>query len=117
MWGNAGVGRRITARMLATTMLVLAGTLAFAADLATAKRDGLIGEREDGYIGIVQTDASADVRKLVADVNAKRRSRYQAIADENRIALSVVEERAGRTAITRTQDGLFIRSGGRWVRK
>lgn len=107
-----------TARLRAfilTVSLLLAGA-AHAIDLDTAKSRGLVGERADGYLGVVVQDPPADVTELVADVNAKRRDGYQRIADQNHIDLADVEARAGQRAIERTTTGnwIFI---SRWERK
>jgi uncharacterized protein YdbL (DUF1318 family) len=89
-----------------------------AADLGSAKAQGLIGERPDGYLGLVVSNAPADVRALVNDVNAKRRARYQQIAQQTNAPLSEVEKVGGATAIERTERGHFVMdSSGRWIKK
>ena len=39
--------------------LLLAASTAFAADLATVKAQGLVGEQNNGYLGLVKNDAPA----------------------------------------------------------
>lgn len=97
--------------------LAMAGAV-FAADLQAAKSAGLIGEQPDGYIGLVDNNAPADVRALVADVNQKRRSRYQQIARQQNAPVSDVEKVGGAKAIEMTPRGQYIQNAsGRWVRK
>ncbi len=48
--------------------------------LTQPKADGLIGEQADGYLGLVSQNAPADIKKLVNEVNAKRKAGYQEIA-------------------------------------
>jgi uncharacterized protein YdbL (DUF1318 family) len=103
---------------LAALLLCLVIPLgAFAADLDQAKRDGLVGERADGYLGLVVASAPGDVQALVADVNARRQAEYARIATQNGIERSQVEALAGRKAIERTTPGGWIFTDGGWRRK
>lgn len=97
---------------------VLLATGALAASLSDAKEQGWIGEKPDGYIGLVRTDAPADVKALVDDVNAKRRAEYQRIAQQQGAPLNEVEKVGGMTAIEKTRPGHYVmNSAGRWRRK
>lgn len=62
--------------------LGLAGAPARADALDDARAAGMVGERPDGYTGIVDPAAPADIRKLVDDINRQRRAAYQQIATE-----------------------------------
>ncbi len=99
------------------SFLLLASSAAFAADLDQAKRDGLVGERADGYLGLVDTSAPSDVRALVADVNDKRKAEYQRIAAGNDLEMAQVEALAGKKAIERTAPGGWILLNGGWQKK
>lgn len=89
-----------------------------AAELRAAKSQGWVGEKPDGYIGLVSSDAPADVRALVQDVNAKRREHYRRIANQQGAAISEVEKVGGMTAIEKTSPGNYIMdSSGQWRRK
>ncbi len=99
------------------SFLLLVSSAAFAADLEQAKRDGLIGERADGYLGLVETSAPSDLRALVADVNEKRKAEYQRIAAGNSLEMAQVEALAGKKAIERTQPGGWVLRNGGWQRK
>ena len=86
--------------------------------LEAAKAQGIVGEQPDGYLGIVQPGASAEVQALVNDVNQKRRQTYEDIARRNSTELKAVEMLAGKTAIDNTRPGNFVRSpSGQWVKK
>ena len=67
--------------------------------LEEAKSQGVVGEQPDGYLGVVQPGASAEVQALVNDVNQKRRHMYEDIARRNSTKLDAVEMLAGKTAI------------------
>ena len=86
--------------------------------LTQLKADGLIGEQADGYLGLVVQNAPADVKKLVADVNAKRKSGYQKIAKKQGTSLSEVEKVGGNTAFQKTLKGNYFRdANGAWRKK
>lgn len=95
----------------------LSSSLTFAADLEQSKRDGLIGERADGYLGLVVESAAADVAALVKDINNKRRDEYRRIAAENNLTMEQVQALAGKKAIERTRSGDWILLNGGWQKK
>jgi uncharacterized protein len=86
--------------------------------LEEAKAQGMVGEQPNGYLGIVQPGASAEVQALVNNVNQKRRQTYEDIARRNSTKLEAVEMLAGKTAIDNTRPGNLVRSpSGQWVKK
>ncbi len=102
---------------IACIMLALLAGNVFAADLEQAKRDGLVGERADGLLGLVVERAAADVVALVADVNERRMAEYQRIARQNGITVEQVQALAGKKAIEKTRPGDWILVNGGWQRK
>ena len=87
-------------------LLLMSG--AFAADLATAKSQGWIGEQNDGYLGVVKSNAPADVKALVADVNRQRKSQFAQIAAKNGITEAEAAKVFAREAATRKAAGNYI---------
>jgi len=86
--------------------------------LTQPKAEGLIGEQADGYLGMVAQNAPADVKKLVNEVNAKRKAGYQEIAAKQGTSLTAVEQVGGNTAIEKTIPGNYIRdANGVWHKK
>ena len=115
MKSNKWIGQ-IFAMLLISLMTV--SIAAAESPLTQPKADGLIGEQADGYIGLVAQNAPADIRKLVADVNAQRKAGYQKIAEKQGTSLSEVEKVGGNTAIEKTLPGNYIRdASGTWYRK
>ena len=104
---------------LALLISMMAVTVAVAASpLTQPKADGLIGEQASGYIGLVTNNVPADVRKLVNEVNAKRKAGYQKIAAKQGTSLAEVERVGGNTAIDKTLKGNYIRdASGAWRKK
>lgn len=108
---------KLTTRMVALCLLLLT-SLANAQSLDDAKAAGLIGEKSDGYLGLVQADAPEAVVELVRSVNRQRRERYQQIARDNDIPLSTVAQLAYARAVEATRSGNYIEdANGDWVRK
>ncbi len=100
--------------------LILFGLLlicqpAMAIDLHAAKAQGLVGETTTGYLAAVQ--ATPEVQKLVATINAKRKQHYTQISQRNKTSLNVVEQLAGKKAIQKTPAGQFINVNGSWKKK
>src|SRR5690554_2633173 len=83
-------------------------------NLGAAKEQGLIGEKPDGYLGVVKAEGNAG--EIVQLINKARKAEYQRLAESNGISVKDVEVIAGKKAIERTQSGHYIYSGG-WVRK
>lgn len=108
----------ITNTFLALLVSMMAVSVAVASPLTKPKADGLIGEQADGYIGLVRQDVPADIRKLVNEVNAKRKAGYQQIAAKQGTSLEDVEKVGGNTAIEKTLKGNYIRdASGVWRKK
>jgi uncharacterized protein len=80
----------------------------------TARKSGQIGEKMDGYLGIVGAETDA-LRRMIADLNIKRRAVY---ADKAKAANATLEEyafTAGCLAISRTEPGeKYQAPGGGW---
>lgn len=108
-------------RITATFVSLLFMGAAFAASAATldqARRDGLVGERLDGYIGAVNPSPTPDIRELVASVNAQRKAEYQKIAAQNGQTVTVVEKLAAQKLIGKATPGTYVMtSSGQWAKK
>ncbi|MBX7481010.1 YdbL family protein [Qipengyuania qiaonensis] len=71
---------------------------------AAARSAGEIGEKMDGYIGIVGAETPA-LRKIVNDINIKRRAVYSERAKANNATLEEYALTAGCQAISATKAG------------
>ena len=108
----------ITNVFLALLISMMAVSVVIASPLTQPKADGLIGEQVNGYVGLVRQDVPADIRRLVDDVNAKRKAGYQKIAKKQGASLKDVERVGGNTAIEKTLKGNYIRdASGAWRKK
>jgi len=89
---------------------------ALAIDLQEAKERGLVGETLTGYLGLVG-EPGPEVKELIADINVRRKAKYQEIAAKNGISLDKVEKLAGKKAIEKTMRGQYVKIGGDWRKK
>ena len=98
--------------------LCLAALPAAAQSLDQAKAAGQVGERIDGYVGVVDANAPGNVRSMVDQVNAARRARYAEIAAERGISVQAVAQIAGEKLIERTPGGQWVLGAdGQWRQK
>jgi len=104
-------------KVLIIALLALNVASIFAVDLQQVKSQGLVGEQLNGYLGVVSADADAEVRGLVADINAKRKTMYESIAEKNSASLETVELLAGKKAVEKTEAGNYIQTAAGWKKK
>jgi uncharacterized protein YdbL (DUF1318 family) len=107
---------RLAIGSLLLSMLSMGAAPAFALSLDEAKAKGLIGEKTDGYLGLV-VPGNAEAQALANDINHKRRQAYQDIARRGGAHQRAVETLAGEKAIEKTKPGHFVEGPGGWVKK
>ena len=71
---------------------------------AAARASGQVGEKMDGYLGIVGAE-TAELRRVVNDINIKRRAVYAERAQANNATLEEYALTAGCQAILATSPG------------
>ena len=108
--------RWLTIAVCTTVLGTIIAFSAFALSLDEAKAKGLVGERPNGYLGVVNP-SNTEAQAVIADVNQKRRQAYEDIAKRNRTDLRSVETLAGEKAIQNTKPGNFVEGPGGWVKK
>ncbi len=83
----------------------------------SARESGQVGEKMDGYLGIVGA-ATPDLRRLVDDINIRRRAVYAEQAQANNATLEEYAFTAGCLAISRTSPGeMYQAPDGSWQRR
>jgi uncharacterized protein YdbL (DUF1318 family) len=103
---------------IALMALGLSAAPALAAALDDAKAAGQVDEKVDGFLGVVDANAPADVRALVDRVNAERKAKYEEIAQKQGTAIDAVAKIAGQKLIERTAAGHYILGAdGQWRKK
>jgi len=96
--------------------VLLAAIPAMALTLDQARSSGAVGEKLDGYVGVVK--ASPDASSVAADVNAKRKAEYEKISKQNGQPVSVVGKVAAEQIINGLPKGSYYQSpNGSWTQK
>ena len=86
--------------------------------VAVAKDSGAVGERADGYLGIVPGREVASLVALVDRVNADRREDYQRLAARYETDLVAVQSVAGQRRLDEaTADQAILPADGVWTIK
>lgn len=102
---------------LAVGISLIAGAAA-AGPLDDAKASGLVGERPDGYLGIVPSTVPLEVSQLVEEVNAQRRAAYADIAAKNGTSVEAVGVLTAEKLYQRAEPGAYLMNkSGQWTRK
>ena len=117
---------RLTQRTLISFVfsmfILVAGNLgmpdvALAGPLDGAKAAGIIGEMQNGYLGLVRA-AKDEVKKQMDAINLQRRAQYREIAKKRRTSLAAVESLAGKAIIKKLPAGHYYRNAkGNWIKK
>jgi uncharacterized protein YdbL (DUF1318 family) len=106
-------------KILLKTLSIALFLIAFgssASPLSDLKAKGVVGEQNDGYVGLVKQDSTA--AKLIAEVNEKRRQRYQQLAKQNSVPLASIAKLAAEKAKEKTKAGQYIQNAaGKWIKK
>jgi uncharacterized protein YdbL (DUF1318 family) len=97
----------------------LFSSVVFAIDLDEAKQKGLVGEKNNGYLGLVviQKNVQNETQRLVDDINVKRKAVYIKLAEKNGISLQQVEKLAAAKAYEKTISGHYLWVSGQWAKK
>ncbi|MDH3349962.1 MAG: YdbL family protein [Gammaproteobacteria bacterium] len=104
--------------VLTAILLILSMQTAWAIDLQDAKSQGLVGEANTGYLAAVQQPVSAEVKALIADVNAKRKAEFERTAEKTNISTRQVSNRFYELAVEKTKSGHYYQdTSGNWKKK
>jgi len=100
--------------VLVIALAVSIAPVALADPLDDAKTAGYVGEKRNGMLGLVDSNAPSSVKALVESVNAKRKDAY---AKKNGTSLVAVSALAGKKAIEKTATGNYIEGPNGWEKK
>ena len=87
------------------------------AAIVQARQAGLIGERYDGYLGVVRPNIPAALRSQVSAINIRRRSLYSSLAARRGVSPQEVGVTAACSLLRRISVGEYYLPGqGGWRR-
>lgn len=110
---------RVGRWLLAAAAAWLLATAAWgASELNAAREAGTVGERRDGYIGLVVKNPTAEQQALVEEVNARRRAHYIKIAKKTGATLQEAAVLAAERLFRDAKSGHYVQAADDgWVRK
>ena len=86
--------------------------------IETAKQQGVVGERIDGFLGIVDGGADPSLIRTVQDINNKRRAAYDKLAQQTGTTMEQVARVTGEKLVASAASGEFVMDdSGAWTRK
>lgn len=99
-----GIALSSLAAALAVAVVAMPALAQRDPEYAAARASGQIGEKMDGYLGIVGA-STPSLQRLVTDINIKRRAVYAERAQENNATLEEYSISAGCQLISKTVPG------------
>jgi uncharacterized protein YdbL (DUF1318 family) len=100
-----------------TASLLMMSQLSLAMTLDEAQSKGLLGENANGYLEMTPR-GNTEAKVLMNNVNAKRKNRYQSIANKQKTDLKSIEKIAGEKITSKLNTGEFFKdSDGQWHKK
>lgn len=103
--------------ILVAASLLIMSQLSFALTVDEAQSQGLLGENASGYLEMTPR-GNADAEKLMNDINAKRKAKYQSIATKQGTELKNIEQLAGEAIVKKLSAGEFYKdASGKWNKK
>jgi uncharacterized protein YdbL (DUF1318 family) len=108
---------RMLGALIALAFCLSAAPSLAASELDAAKAAGHVGERADGTVGLVSSNAPESAKALVESVNAARKKSYTAVAAKNGLDPSIVASQAGAKLMDRASPGQYINDGSGWKKK
>jgi len=109
--------RRATLIAMLALIAALGTTPALAADLDALRASGVIAERYDGFVEIRQ-GGNAEARRIVDEVNAKRRDIYEKRANAQDVPVDQVGRVYAEQILEKLPEGVWFRKpGGGYIQK
>lgn len=109
--------RRATLIIMLALTAVFGAAPAMAADLDSLRASGVIAERYDGFVEI-RKGGSAEARRIVAEVNAKRREIYKKRAEAQDVPVDQVGRIYAKQIFEKVPEGVWFRTpDGEYVQK
>lgn len=105
--------KKLTAISIAFLVVISAAALAL--DIDQAKTQGLVGEKPDGYLGVVVKNTAAE--QLADRINAERKIIYMQLAKKNNLTLEQVQSLAAEKSYSKTLPGNYLLQNGVWVKQ
>ena len=92
--------------------------LAASPAIESAKAQCVIGERNDGYLGVVAgKTAATDVLREMRSINQQRKAAYERLAERNGVTVAVAAALTAERLVNSAKSGECVQNGsGAWIR-
>jgi len=96
---------------------LLFSVASWALDLDSAKSQKLVGEKNNGYLGLL-VSSNTDAAALISNINQKRKAKYQQIANKQNTQLANIEKIAGEKLTNKAKAAgeAYQDASGSWVK-
>jgi uncharacterized protein YdbL (DUF1318 family) len=82
------------------------------------KKDGMIGENQQGYLEAVQSNIPAADKAVIEDENADRKTVYEAIAKQQGTTIELVGKLRAKKIFEQAKTGEYLKKDdGTWSKK
>lgn len=109
--------KKITSFILTAIAVIGFSVAAYAMDLGSAKRSGLVGELPNGLIEATLPNPSSSLTDLINTTNAGRLEVYKKSADKQGIPLREVQAIAAQKLYELSSPGDYLMVNGKWTQK
>ncbi len=107
------------AALLCAVLTALAPAQAQNRLIAEAKASCIIGEQNDGYLGVVSGRTASDaLRREIRSINQQRKAAYERLAARNGVTTEVTAKLTAEKLINDAPAGYCVQdASGSWIRK
>lgn len=110
------IKKLMLAAVLSSTLLTVPASAQRDPAYQAARQQGLVGEKPDGYLGIVSAAPAATLRALVDQINIRRRAAYTERAAATGSTVEQFAFTTGCNLINQTVAGeKYMAPDGRWL--
>lgn len=103
------------------TTILIASASSYALTLDEIKSAGLVGERYDGLLGIVEPNTKGKditkIKKFIDDINKQRMQKYKELSTESSINTKQIQLLTGEKVMNNAIPGTYIMPKNGWQRK
>ena len=105
--------------MIALVAIAVQPAFAQSETIAEAKANCEIGEKNNGYLGVVDgADITTAVNREMRSINQQRKAVYAELAEQNGVTVNVTAKLTAEKLINRAPAGSCVQNAsGRWVQK
>ena len=108
----------LVAALMSLSAAMVAPVFAASDAIDAAKAECIIGERNDGYLGVVDGKTASDaLRREMASINQRRKAAYANLAADEGVSIETTAALTAESLINNAPSGECVQNAnGDWVR-